>query len=60
MRRMTTRQTKEIEKENINIFFDATFVFFHSLLNIFKNSYELLITSLVSCSDEFFIKRLIS
>ena len=32
---------------------------FHSLLNTYKNSYKLLITR-VSCSDEFFIKRLIS
>ena len=32
---------------------------FHSLLNTYKGSYKLLIISRVSCSDEFFIKRLI-
>ena len=61
MRRMTTRQMKEIGKESINIFFDAVYKKnFHSRLNTFKNSYKLLIMSRVSCSDEFFIKRLIS
>ena len=33
---------------------------FPSLLNTCKDSYKLLIISQVSCSDEFFIKRLVS
>ena len=63
MRRMTTTQTDEIQKESINIFFDVTYCIrkiFHSLSNTYKDSYNLFITSRVSCSDEFFLKRLIS
>ena len=33
---------------------------FHSQLKAYKNSYKLLIMNRVSCSDEFFIKHLIS
>ena len=60
---MTKRQMKEIEKESINIFFDAPLCIrkaFNSLLNTYKDSYKLLTISRVFCSDEFFNKRLIS
>ena len=63
MRRTTTRQMKEIEKESINIFFDATQLIrkiFNSLLNAYKDSYKLLIMSSVLCSDEFSLSVLIS
>ena len=33
---------------------------FYSQLNTYKDSYKLFIISLVSCSDKFFIKRVIS
>ena len=54
---------KEIEKESINIFFDATQIIrkiFNSLLNAYKDSYKLLIMSSVLCSDEFSLSVLIS
>ena len=35
------------------------YVFFHSQVKIYKDSFKLLIKSPVSCSDEFVIKRLI-
>ena len=63
MRRATTRQMKEIKKESINIFFDATQIIrkiFNSLLNAYKDSYKLLIMSSVLCSDEFSLSVLIS
>ena len=63
MRRVTTRKTKEIEKESINILFDATYSirkFFHSLVKTCKNSCKHLLMGRILCSDEFFIKRLIS
>ena len=63
MRRVTTRQTKEIEKESINILFDATSGIrkvFHSLVKTCRDSYKQLIMGHVPCSDEFFVKRLIS
>ena len=66
MRRVTKRQTKDIEKESISILFDATlcinffFFFFHSLVRTCKVSCKHLIMGCVPCSDEFFIKCLIS
>ena len=65
MRRMNTRQTqtKKIEEESMNIFFDGISCIrkiFYPLLNTYKDSYKLLTMSRVSCSDEFFIKGLIS
>ena len=63
MRTVTTRQAKEIEKESINILFDATSSIrkvFHSLVKTCRDSYKQLIMGRVPCSDEFFVKRLIS
>ena len=59
MRRITTRQTKEIEKESINICLMQLNV---QALKIkdFKRLLKTVIMSRVPCSDEFFIKRLIS
>ena len=56
MKGMTTRQTKGIEKERINILFDAMQCMrkiFNSRVKTYKNSYKLLILSRVSCSDDF-------
>ena len=60
MKRVTTRQTKEIEKESINILFILYKKVFHSLVKICKDSCKHLIMGCVPCSDELFIKRLIS
>ena len=63
MRRATTRQTKEIEKKSINILFDPTWCikkFFHSMVKTCKDSSKRLTMCRVLCSDEFFVKRLIS
>ena len=63
MRTVTTRQAKEIEKESVNILFDATSSIrkvVQSLVKTCRNSYKQLIMGRVPCSDEFFVKRLIS
>ena len=63
MRRITTRKTKGIEKESINIFYWCNLMYkkaFYSLVKTCKDSYKPPIMSRVPCSDEFFIKRLIS
>ena len=63
MRTVTTRQAKEIEKESVNILFDATSSIrkvVHSLVKTCRDSYKQLIMGRVPCSDEFFVKRLIS
>ena len=60
MRRVTTRQTKEIEKESINILFICIRKFFHSLVKTCNGSCKHLIMGRVPCSDELFIKCPIS
>ena len=60
MRRVTTRQTKGIEKESINILFICIRKFFHSQVKTCKDSCKHLIMGRVQCSNEFFVKHLIS
>ena len=49
MGRMTSIETKEIGKENINILFES---YFHSKVKTYKDRYKLFIMSSVSCSAE--------
>ena len=60
MRRVTTRQTKGIEKESINILFICIRKFFHSQVKTCKDSCKHLTMGRVQCSNEFFVKHLIS
>ena len=55
MRRVITRQTKEMEKESIRILFDATLCvrkFFYFLVKTCKDSCKHIIMGRVPCSDE--------